>query len=88
MTLASLLRRGADALDPRPPRVVADGLDVEEVGRRLRAVYVAMNHLGPHEACLARYEIALRELYPPETNEPKHKGSWGWWAAKLLEPTP
>lgn len=58
--------------------------DVEEVGRRLRALHIAMKGDGDHQDTVALYEKARLELYPSETQDPQIEGSWGWWAGRIL----
>lgn len=63
----------------------AQDVDVEEVGRRMRALFMAMRDRGDHRAAVARYEQLLEELYPAESVDVNEEGSWGWWAQRILK---
>ena len=61
-------------------------VDVEEVGRRMRALFMALGHSCDHEATVRRYEEHREELYPADSVDVDEPGSWGWWAQRILTP--
>ena len=63
-------------------------LDVEEVGRRLRALFIALGTPNTHLNTAALYDRLIAETFPASSTDEHVEGSWGWWAKKVLEPTP
>ena len=64
--------------------------DMDELGRRLRAVFIALGtHHGSLEETASHYDRIMEEVFPAESVSHLCEGSWGWWAKKICcDPVP
>lgn len=65
-----------------------EAVDAEELGRRMRALFIALARHGDHRTTVDAYLEAVHEIQPADSVDVEVEGSWGWWANRLMDGDP